>query len=359
MHQETDLSWVQELRVPFASFENHWVRPQDVVDGQHGLRCWLCSKAVSVVREHERGGFSVRRHFAHLRDSDCVLAGQTWQHAAAKLMVAGVTSRWLRGEGPAPRVVRRCGSCSTTREGEIGSRRRILGAAVEQRVEVRGQSFTVDVALLGEDRGVVGAVEIYMTHLIGEPKRGALEGEGIPVVEVVAHDVLSSPLVWVDREPLPACSACKKAAAERRRREAEEARKRRQVEEDEKRRLQVLRSAAHHELEVVGGRGRHEGDLAVCCPETWEMMSVERECFPCRFFIEELDVAAPTGKELGVRVLCGSERGRPGRNVRVELETVRCPKRRDHIFLDECRTCEHHRGLSKRTGNVWCFFRGT
>lgn len=273
-----------EARVPFGMVDGHWVVPTEVTDGARNVTCPVCAAALSVVRDHTRLGAEVGRHFRHATDVSCELAGESWLHKAAKIAVVATVSRWLAG-GPRPRLELDCASCGKRVRDQIGRKRTILGAKLEQTLRTVSGEFRLDVALLGGADVVIGAVEIFVSHEIGSLKRAALAEAGLGVVELDAVAILEDPLVWRERSHwrCPRCGG---------RRAVQTATSDKPIGELSAgiepiialRRIRGLPKMSSEVWRAVE-RQETENPLAVRCPETRTTVGVKSVCASCPFFV--------------------------------------------------------------------------
>jgi ribosomal protein L37AE/L43A len=180
------------------------VRCDDAAKGP--FSCPGCGGAVVARR-----GTTRRWHFAHA-GGGC--SPETAEHAAAKMMLAGVLGGEESRRGV--RVPTFCAGCGR------GAAVPLSLAFDRTSVEARIGAYVVDVALWRGER-MVGAVEVRRTHAVDEAKARGLD---VPWVELNAVDILEDALVWkpvagdlhrVRGEGEPAehvCAACEERLGE-------------------------------------------------------------------------------------------------------------------------------------------------
>lgn len=183
------------------------VRPEAATKGQP-YGCPGCGDPLVF-----RAGEVRARHFAHRATGICT--SETVLHATAKRLVAESVALWRAGRRESLVTVRRCANCERSFNRPIPAS--VTHAAVERRL---ASGRVVDVALLGADDGVIGAVEVFVAHAVDETK--AVDLGSLPWVEVAAEQIVNTPFHWGviagGSEALAVCPDCVGAKARRWRR---------------------------------------------------------------------------------------------------------------------------------------------
>jgi len=146
--------------------------------------CPACRTPLSL--KGARAGAKRRKHFAHRPDTQC--SPESIVHETAKKLVKKVVNEWVSGVGPSPTIMHRCRDC---RQNYVGSTlpSQVSGAALERYLP---NGYRVDVGILAKGR-TRAAVEIRVTHPVGEVKAGSLS---IPFVELSGSAIVEDPYNW-------------------------------------------------------------------------------------------------------------------------------------------------------------------
>jgi len=161
------------FRVPLGVAEHgDLIRPEVAVKGEP-FACPGCGDPLTF-----RAGEVRARHFAHRATGICT--SETVLHATAKRLVAESVDLWRAGRRETPVTVRRCATCNRSFNRPIPES--VTHAVVERQL---ASGRVVDVALLGADDIVVGAVEVFVAHAVDESK--AVDLGSLPWVEVAAE----------------------------------------------------------------------------------------------------------------------------------------------------------------------------
>jgi hypothetical protein len=167
------------LLVPYGiDPEDNIVHAQDAVPGVP-YSCPNCAAPLVL-----RAGAVKTHHFAHKADTAC--DGETLAHITAKLLIAKVIREYSMAASP---ILLQC-SCEECRT--LFDMALPLDAFSSSQVEVPVGKFVCDVVAYKADAAVL-AVEILMSHAVGEDKGEALE---LPWIELKASDVLEDPMRW-------------------------------------------------------------------------------------------------------------------------------------------------------------------
>jgi len=176
--------------VPYALNASGTVALPETASPQEHYRCLACDELVSPVRAHTRKvgrangrirTVTVRAHFSHRRESQCVATGESILHLACKRSVQQSLERH-RGLS----VLMTCQNCAEPAVFVQG-----LGLDDRSETEVRIGEYRADVAVVGESRGAEFVVEVRFTHQVSECKALDLD---VPWVEVQASaELLNSP----------------------------------------------------------------------------------------------------------------------------------------------------------------------
>lgn len=153
-----------------------------------------------------RAGEIKRRHFAHMPNGVC--SQETILHKSAKLLVQSSVRDWKQGKAVVPEVLRECRVCHESSPQPLPEK--VTDAQLEYRLP---DGLVSDVALL-EGQEAVAAVEILVTHEVGEKKSAHLS---IPFVEIEAAAVLKSPRQWkpvTDKFKPRTCPKCRERLAQ-------------------------------------------------------------------------------------------------------------------------------------------------
>ena len=142
--------------------------------------CYGCGGKLAWRVPHERSrngiAFPVVGHFMHVScEGSCT--NESVEHAAAKDMIMKCT----------PRVLFKCGSCST--DYEVVVRANGSEPVAEHPWSHDGQQYRLDVAFV-QDGMTTGAVEILHSHKVSSEKARALTIADVAWVELAAGDVL-------------------------------------------------------------------------------------------------------------------------------------------------------------------------
>jgi hypothetical protein len=151
--------------------------------------CLLCKKEMRYRQSHFRSinGISVpvRAHFFHISLSDCNASHETYEHAAAKQIIATyahiqVTPFFLP-----------CCTCNT--EIPINIQFGLPDyMCVAERV-IGDKSYRVDLALIhAPSDQVQGVIEIFQTHAVSDDKIAFFAEIGVPWVEIQARTVIEA-----------------------------------------------------------------------------------------------------------------------------------------------------------------------
>lgn len=144
-------------------------------------QCPLCRSALVY-----HAGQTVVRHFAHKAGTACSL--ETVLHKTAKLLILQAVADHVNPSlDETISITCQCVSCSTAFPLDIPKT-----AFTTARQEERVGSFVCDVVAMREDSPALG-IEIRVTHEVDEAKAKALP---IFWVELIATDVLKSPMKW-------------------------------------------------------------------------------------------------------------------------------------------------------------------
>ena len=202
-----------DLVIPQALLPDGSLVTPEQVTRQHGpFRCPECRSEVVL-----RWGKWVRRHFAHIPDSDCSLvrASESWWHKTAKSLVVNVVNDWATQGAPEPRLFPvLCGKCE--RRGIEPDRLSAVVAGIvraQEEARIPGISVIPDVAAFDGDDRVLLAVELVRTHAMDAAKVASYRAAGIPWVEIdAAHLVNKGAFAWRPfrtwRSPAGRCEIC-------------------------------------------------------------------------------------------------------------------------------------------------------
>ena len=132
-------------------------------------------------------------HFAHKTDSKC--SGESYEHKYAKRLISYHINKWAFTD--------RC---------DCGVYIRTHRFATANEEVPFGGTFRLDVAAFNGDGGLIGAIEVFHTHLIGQEKRDALNSSGLVVIEVEARYVIAAAenntFHVFNRLNFPPCTEC-------------------------------------------------------------------------------------------------------------------------------------------------------
>lgn len=163
--------------VPIAlSTENKQPRLASEVSKSDGpFECIGCNEPLILKK-----GLIKKPHFSHHSKSECK-GGESVYHALAKRLVKLHLSSFVFME-----VCMSC-RCTMYNTNEMEYTFNDEHQAVEEHpVGV----YRLDVGVLNEQHRVVAAIEIFHTHRVDDAKHSALQQLSIPVIEVVAEQVL-------------------------------------------------------------------------------------------------------------------------------------------------------------------------
>lgn len=174
-----------DLLVPWALDSNG--RLVAASDAQRGLE-YRCPNPACAAPLHVREGPKRVRHLAHRPRAGC--SGETVLHWAAKRRLAEVVFDWVQG-GRVPRIQRLCPDCGKRKKQPLPQ------SVCRAEVEVELGGVRPDVVLLDAQGEAIAAVEVFVTHAVGEHKAVRIS---LPWVELHAEAILKRPFVWVPRQ---------------------------------------------------------------------------------------------------------------------------------------------------------------
>lgn len=182
-HEETN-----SCPLKFAKSTNGLVVARNGVEDRsvyENLSCYECDEPLYYRRDHKRTRNGIEHDvnacFVHNRDNDTsrycnssLTRGESYYHRAAKDAVS---------RGHAFQFQQECLLC-----------KKMYNIVIEGRatLEFKWRDYVLDVAFIGPDGILTGAIEIYYSHEIGTEKREALSRSGIAWVEVAALAVLNA-----------------------------------------------------------------------------------------------------------------------------------------------------------------------
>lgn len=225
------------LTVPWALDANGQLVTPEEASSSEGLRCpdpACCSRLIL------RAGDIRAHHFAHIDEGRCSL--ESVEHAAAKHLLAKVVLAFLSVPDKRPNIHRTCLECGKVVAQPLP--RKVREARVEEAID----GFRADVLLLDEAQHSVCVIEVLHTHAVTEEKA---KGLSVPWIELVAVEVLASPLQWVPRRanglrPL----RCDHAGTEFVRRKEEDAKREQRAAEDAKKRMREAKEKEAARIEL-------------------------------------------------------------------------------------------------------------
>jgi len=162
-HKEANSGSETDLAVPVAhNSEGEPVRPREA-EREDDHYCPACEEELIY-----RAGEVTRPHFAHHGGNPCS-SPETILHHAAKPRLAKTVRRWIEGKRQAPRFARECKLCRKPKVEQ-----KIPDTITEVRLEhALPNGYRPDVLLLAgeDDPQPAAAIEVFVTHEVGEQKR--------------------------------------------------------------------------------------------------------------------------------------------------------------------------------------------
>ena len=172
-----------DLKIPVAVVST----TGEVVNAENALKgeVYLCPQCATTLIL-KKGEVKIA-HFAHKPNDVC--STETVIHKTAKLLIQAEVRDWKAGLKEAPTLVRRCGTCKLRKAQKLPDK--VMEALLEYRLP---EGYITDIALIGKDAQVEAAIEVKVSHAIGDDKANNLS---IPYFEVDGNDIIVNPSTWI------------------------------------------------------------------------------------------------------------------------------------------------------------------